>query len=122
MWDTRNPPSYSSPGFNLAKTDPVPLWVNRESREEVFKHYTARELAHLQYLERRYNATWPAHIDFSKDTFSFGLNSGDLSIRPCDFLTKTDMDNIAHLELNSLFDPLVRDTLNYLLNPHLSLL
>lgn len=97
-------PSHSGPGFNLAKTDPVALWVNRESREEVFKHYATRERAHLQHLERRYNVRWPAHIDFSKDTFSFGWNCTGRSIRPCDFLTKTDMDSIAHLELNSLFD------------------
>lgn len=132
MWDRpRHPsflllfphhrPSHSGPGFNLAKTDPVALWVNRESREEVFKHYAAREPAHLQHLERRYNVRWPAHINFSKDTFSFGWNCTGRSIRPCDFLTKTDMDSIAHLELNSLFDAPVGNGLNFLLNQHLSL-
>jgi hypothetical protein len=114
-------PSHSGPGFNLAKTDLVALWVNRESREEAFKHYAAREPAHIQHLESRYNVRWPAHIDFSKDTFSFGWKMSGLSIRPCDFLTKTDMDSIAHLELNSLFDPPVGNTLNFLLNQYLSL-
>jgi hypothetical protein len=97
-------PPFSGPGFNLANTDPVALWVNQESREEVFKHYTTREPLHLKRLERMYNIRWPAHIDFSRDIISFGWNRACLSIGPCNFLSKTEMDNTAHMELSSPFD------------------
>ncbi len=58
------PPPQSGPGFNFANTDPVALWVNQESREEIFKHYTAREPLHRKRLGCMYNVRWPAHIDF----------------------------------------------------------
>ncbi len=67
----RRPP-FSGSGFNHEKSDYVALWFNRGSRHEVLKHYTAREPAQLKYFERMYNFRWPAHIDFARDTISFG--------------------------------------------------
>jgi hypothetical protein len=103
------------------RTDPVALWVNQESREEVFKHYTTREPLHLKRLERMYNVRWPAHIDFSRVIISFGWNHAALYIQPCDFSSKTEMDNITHLELRSPFDIPIGNSLTFRLNQHLSL-
>jgi hypothetical protein len=57
--------------LNWANTDPVALWINRESRELALKHYPARDLGRLERLEARDNTRHPAHINFSKDVITF---------------------------------------------------
>jgi hypothetical protein len=57
--------------LNWANTDPIALWINRESRELALEHYPARDLGRLRQLEARDNTRHPAHVNFSKDVIAF---------------------------------------------------
>ena len=104
---------YKGPGFNDAENGPVGLWVNRESRHEVLKHYIAREPAHLEYLKKRDMVRYAAHIDFAKDTISF---CGRSLQTPDRFLLKIEMEKVAHLELTITFGGPIKDSITETLN------
>ncbi|KAE9365022.1 hypothetical protein N431DRAFT_95215 [Stipitochalara longipes BDJ] len=112
---SRSRVDYRGPGFSCAKTDPVALWVNRESRHEVLKHYTPRDYKHLKYLMRRDNVRYEAYIDFARETIAFGGRQHDVIDETCDFLSKSEKEKVVHLEINGWFlslDTSIATTLN----------
>jgi hypothetical protein len=98
----RRPLRRSGPSFNHAKTDPIALWINQESRHEALKHYIVREPELLKRHEELYNVRLPAHIDFTRDTVSFGGKRVEISEASCRFLSRSEMDKVAHLEWTTI--------------------
>jgi len=102
---SRRAPNYRGPGFSCAKTDPVALWVNRESRHETLKHYTPRDYKHLEYLVTRDNVRYEAHIDFSRETIAFGVRAAGFLGPPYDrFILDNERGKVLHLESAAFID------------------
>jgi hypothetical protein len=112
----RRPLRRSGPSFNHAKTDPIALWINQESRHEALKHYIVREPELLKRHEELYNVRLPAHIDFTRDTVSFGGKRVEISEASCLFLSRSEMDKVAHLEWTTYFTAPMGENITQTLN------
>ncbi|PMD31830.1 hypothetical protein L207DRAFT_519163 [Hyaloscypha variabilis F] len=106
---SRHNSDYRGPGFSCGKTDPVALWINRESRHEALKHYTARDYNQLKRLVRRDNVRYEAYIDYAMETIAFNGKHHEITSNPCTFFSKSEMGNVIHLEIGTFVDVLASE-------------
>jgi 2EXR family len=100
---TQTPPSPSQ------NCDPVLLSVNEESRSVALRHYTRRDVSHLNYWSSKDHFTYPHYISFSQDILTYPsthlvqflqLTAPKVQINdPYLFLSRDEMSQVQNLKL-----------------------